>query len=110
MSDWRRDNWFYIGEEEPINWDDIPERIRLLSNKMLKRDKSTYSEEDLKDAGYNFVDAPNFENHNEETHEWFWNKTKWENRELTDREKYIIRPDLAPTDDGPIDNIDKVDE
>ena len=105
--DFRTKYWFSLDKKYPVSWEDVPNRIRL-SNGSTKTDKETFTEEDLKDAGYAFTDI--FPNYNDETHKCVWNETEWKIIELTDVEKYIIRPDLAPIDDGPVDNIDHVDD
>ena len=99
--DFKTKHWFSLNEEYPLTWDELPERIRL-SNGNTKTNKETFTEEDLKDVGYAFIDI--FPNYNDETHKCVWNKTEWKLIELSDREKYIIRPDLAPKDDSPILN------
>ena len=98
---------YSLNEEYPLIWDELPERIRL-SNGNTRTDKENFTEDELKDAGYVFTDI--YPNYNDETHKCVWNKTEWKLIELTDREKYIIRPDLAPKYDGPVDNIDSVDD
>ena len=71
MSQEFKHEYFYsIDNLIPIIWDEIPNRIRL-SNSFTKTDKSTFTEEDLKDAGYVFVDIPNY---NDETHYEVWNE------------------------------------
>ena len=49
-------------------------RIRL-SNGDTKTDKESFTEEDLKDAGYVFTDV--YPNYNDETHVCSWNGTDW---------------------------------
>ena len=61
--------------EYPITWDELPNRIRL-SNSNTKTDKETFTEDELKDAGYIFVDP--YPNYNDETHVCNWTGTEWE--------------------------------
>ena len=71
--------------EYPITWDELPDRIRL-SNSNTKTDKETFTEEDLKDAGYVFTDI--YPNYNDETHICNWTGTEWEISQ-----RYIVTPD-----------------
>jgi|TARA_R110000744_G_C19169063_1_gene541392 hypothetical protein len=58
----------------PIEWCEIPNRIRL-SNGDTRTSKEAFTEDELKDAGYAFTDI--YPNYNDETHYCDWNGTKW---------------------------------
>ena len=61
----------------------LPERIRLSSG-LTRTDSSTFTEEELADAGYVFVeDPPSFD---EKTEKLIWNRSSWEVISLTDGE------------------------
>lgn len=51
---WWWENDFSYNGEYPVDWNSIPDRIRL-SNGNTKTDKITYTQEELKDAGYKIV-------------------------------------------------------
>tara|TARA_B100000508_G_scaffold120801_1_gene102115 strand:- start:200 stop:496 length:297 start_codon:yes stop_codon:yes gene_type:complete len=71
--DFKTKYWFALHKfpknHYPVSWDDFPNRIRL-SNGNTKTDKETFTEEDIKDAGYKFVDV--YPNYNDETHICYW--------------------------------------
>jgi hypothetical protein len=69
-------NYFYSYKGlYPIEWGEIPNRIRL-SNGNTRTDKETFTEDELKDAGYVFTDI--YPNYNDETHFCDWNSdTGW---------------------------------
>ena len=95
-----------LHDQEPV--DELPDRI-MLSNGDT-RSLSAITEEELKDAGWREVETPQ---HNDETHraEWGTNsdgEAAWVYIELTDTEKYMIRPDLAP-DAGEGTNVDNLE-
>ena len=72
--DFRTKYWFSLNEEYPVSWNDLPERIRL-SNGITRTDKETFTEDELKDAGYVFTDI--YPNYNDETHMCDWNGIDW---------------------------------
>tara|TARA_R100001510_G_scaffold37716_1_gene34058 strand:+ start:2597 stop:2878 length:282 start_codon:yes stop_codon:yes gene_type:complete len=72
---WWDNNYVYEGDY-PLDWDDMPNRIRL-SNGNTKTNKTTFTQEDLKDAGYKIVKVPDLSDFNEETHECYWDGTQW---------------------------------
>ena len=72
--DFKYNYWYSYNRNYPITWDEIPNRIRL-SNGNTKTDKETFTEEDLKDAGYVFTDV--YPNYNDETHVCNWTGTEW---------------------------------
>ena len=72
--DFKYNYWYSYNGKHPIVWDEIPDRIRL-SNGNTKTDKETFTEEDLKDAGYVFTDI--YPNYNDETHYCYWSGTEW---------------------------------
>ena len=87
--------------------DNIPERIRL-SNGLTRTDSTTFTDEELIAAGWVEVNSPN---HNDETHKCEWVDGAWTYIELSDFEKYAIRPDLAPdSNDITVDDITRVDD
>ena len=68
-------NYYYSYEKQyPVTWDKIPNRIRL-SNGNTRTDKESFTEEELKDAGYALTDI--YPNYNDETHRCNWNGTDW---------------------------------
>ena len=68
-------NYFYSYQKQyPVTWDEIPNRIRL-SDGNTRTDKESFTEEELKDAGYVFTDV--YPNYNDETHVCTWNDTDW---------------------------------
>ena len=68
-------NYYYSYKKQyPITWDKIPNRIRL-SDGNTRTDKESFTEEELKDAGYVFTDV--YPNYNDETHVCSWNGTDW---------------------------------
>ncbi len=73
---WWWENSFSYNGEYPIDWDNIPERIRL-SNGNTRTNKTTYTQEELIDAGYKIVKVLELSDFNEETHECIWNGTDW---------------------------------
>ena len=80
---------YSYNNEYPVTFDQIPSRIRL-SNRLTKTDKSTFTEEDLIDAGYIPVsDAPN--NIDTHTQKVLWSGTEWQIIPLTDQEKLDIK-------------------
>jgi len=72
--DFKYNYWYSYNGNYPVIWDEIPDRIRL-SNGNTKTDKETFTEEDLKDAGYVFTDI--YPNYNDETHYCHWSGTEW---------------------------------
>jgi len=91
--------------QEPI--DELPDRI-ILSNGDT-RPSSSATAEQIEDAGWKEV----FATHNDETHRAEWRvgpdgEYEWCYIELTDTEKFTIRPDLAP-DAGEGTNVDSLD-
>lgn len=70
-------------QQYPITWEQIPHRIRL-SNGFTRTDKSTFTEEELIDAGYIQVeDSPATTGYQKAT----WTGTSWIIEEMTDSEK-----------------------
>ena len=70
----------YRGEYPKEN---LPERIRL-SDGRTRTDSSTYTNEEISDAGYVGVStAPTY---NDRTHKLSWNGTDWQVDELTEEE------------------------
>ena len=68
-------NYYYSYEKQyPVTCDNIPNRIRL-SDGNTRTDKESFTEEELKDAGYVFTDV--YPNYNDETHVCSWNGTDW---------------------------------
>ena len=70
--DWCYD-YFYSenGTKWPIDWSQFPNRIRL-SNGMTRTDNSTFTQEEIKDAGWFFVEWN--DNYNDITHELRYDK------------------------------------
>jgi len=62
---------------------EIPERIRL-SNGSTRTDSSTFTSDELVDAGY--VEVSNPPDFNQETHKVIWNGTEWQTISLTEYE------------------------
>lgn len=62
---------------------EIPERIRL-SNGSTRTDSSTFTSDELVDAGY--VEVSNPPDFNQETHKVIWNGTEWQTISLTESE------------------------
>ena len=73
---WWWDNNYSYGGQYPLDWDEMPDRIRL-SDGSTKTDKTTYTQEDIEDAGYKIIKVPELADFNEETHECTWDGTKW---------------------------------
>ena len=72
--DFKTNHMFSLNEEYPLTWNELPNRIRL-SNGDTRTDKETFTESELKDAGYVFTDL--YPNYNDQTHECKWNGTQW---------------------------------
>ena len=100
--DWKNNYWFSLNNLEPIPWDDIPERLRF-SDGSTRTDKSTFTEEEVKDAGYSFTDIPNFPDFNEYTHYYKWNGVSYEVFEL---ENPILDADVYSTE---LDDVTIID-
>ena len=62
---------------------EIPERIRL-SNGSTRTDSSTFTSDELVDAGY--VEVSNPPDFNQETHKLTWSGTEWQTTSLTESE------------------------
>ena len=73
--DFKTKHMFSLNEEYPLTWNELPNRIRL-SNGDTRTDKETFTESELKDAGYVFTDV--YPNYNDETHVCNWTGTEWE--------------------------------
>ncbi len=67
--------------EYPIT--EIPERIRL-SNGSTRTDSSTFTSDELVDAGY--VEVSNPPDFNQETHKLVWSGIEWQTISLTESE------------------------
>ncbi len=80
--------YYSYNNQYPISFDQIPERIRLSSG-LTKTNKSTFTEEELLDAGYKKVDLslPEINVYNEKIS---WTGTEWLVEELTEQEKEQI--------------------
>ena len=72
--DFKTKYWFSLNKKYPVSWYDFPNRIRL-SNGTTRTDKKTFTEDELKDAGYVFTDI--YPNYNDEIHICSWNGTDW---------------------------------
>ena len=94
--DFKTNHMFSLNEEYPLIWNELPNRIRL-SNGETRTDKETFTESELKDAGYVFTDL--YPNYNDETHICSWNGTNWV---LT---QYYY-PNEEPPEDDPTDISD----
>lgn len=68
----------------PVLFSQIPERIRL-SNGVTRTDKSTFTEEELLDAGYKKTDTVPPEV-NPQTEKVIWTGTDWSTQQLTAEE------------------------
>jgi hypothetical protein len=68
----------------PIKSTEIPERIRL-SNRLTRTDKSTFTDEELLDAGY--VIAPDRPSFNFQTEKLIWADNNWHIIPLTPEEQ-----------------------
>ncbi len=62
---------------------EIPERIRL-SDGSTRTDSSTFTSDELVDAGY--VEVSNPPDFNQETHKLVWSSTEWQTISLTESE------------------------
>ncbi len=80
---------FSFKGEYPIEWEEVPERIRL-SDGSTRTDKSTFTEDEIKDAGYSIISIPNY---NDETQYKTWTGIQFE---LHDYEF----PETTETDDN----------
>ena len=58
----------------PLHWSELPNRIRLSDGK-TRTDKDTFTEEELKDAGYVFTDL--MPDYNDEVHVCTWDGSNW---------------------------------
>ncbi len=58
----------------PLHWSELPNRIRLSDGK-TRTDKDTFTEEELKDAGYVFTDL--MPDYNDEVHVCSWDGSNW---------------------------------
>ena len=72
--DFKTKYWFSLNKKYPVSWDNLSNRIRL-SNGTTRTDKETFTEDELKDAGYVFTDI--YPNYNDEIHICSWNGTDW---------------------------------
>jgi hypothetical protein len=72
--DFKYNYWYSYKGEGPITWDQLPNRIRL-SNGFTRTDKETFTQDELRDAGYASVDR--YPNYNDETHVCYWDGTAW---------------------------------
>ena len=72
--DFKTKYWFSLDKKYPVSWDNLSNRIRL-SNGTTRTDKETFTEDELKDAGYVFTDI--YPNYNDEIHICSWNGTDW---------------------------------
>jgi hypothetical protein len=68
--------------------DVLPDRIRL-SNGMTRTDKSTFTEEEIADAGYKLTTAPLA--YNAESQSLTWNENDWTITDLSSEEKKQIK-------------------
>ena len=68
---WWENDYSYDGQY-PVDWSQIPHRIRL-SNGNTKTDKTTFTLEELVDAGYKVVKPLKLDDFNEETHQLGYN-------------------------------------
>ena len=91
--DFKVNHLFSLNGEYPIMWDEIPDRIRL-SNGDTRTDKETFTEDELKDAGYAFTDT--YPNYNDETHVCQWNGTDWVITQHRDPNKKMVYQDHPP--------------
>ena len=82
--DFKYNYWYSYKRNYPMTWDEIPHRIRL-SNGNTKTDKVTFTEEDLKDAGYVFTDIQ--PNYNDMTHVFNWTGTELIISSIVDEEE-----------------------
>ena len=65
---------YSMSNRHPLHWSELPNRIRL-SNGKTRTDKDTFTEDELKDAGYVFTDL--MPNYNDEIYVCNWNGTEW---------------------------------
>ena len=72
--DFKTKYWFSLNKGYPLTWNEIPNRIRL-PNGNTRTDKETFTEDELKDAGYVFTNI--YPNYNDETHDCHWDGTDW---------------------------------
>ena len=72
---WWENDYSYNGRY-PVDWSKIPNRIRL-SNGTTKTDKTTFTLEELVDAGYKVIKPLDLSDFNEETHDCSWTGTEW---------------------------------
>lgn len=91
--------------EYPI--DTLPHRIRL-SDGSNRTDSSTFTSDELVDAGY--VEVPNPPDFNQETHKLVWSGTEWQTILLTESEisaRYYQRwQEIRETRDAKIKEIE----
>ena len=74
---WWWDNGYSYKGRYPVDWNEIPDRIRL-SNGNTKTDKTTFTLEELIDAGYKVIKPLDLSDFNEETHDYGWSGTEWQ--------------------------------
>lgn len=86
---------------------EIPERIRL-SDGSTRTDSSTFTSDELVDAGY--VEVPNPPDFNQETHKLIWSGTEWQTISLTELEissRNVARwQDIRETRDAKIKEVE----
>jgi hypothetical protein len=82
--------FYSYNQQYPISYDEIPNKIRFPSG-LTKTNKKTFTDEDLKLAGYEKVDAP--PEYNSKTQTLYWSGNGWtiENIPLQEIEKVIRR-------------------
>ena len=74
---------YTYNNELPISWSDIPHRI-ILSNGMTRTDKSTFTKEELADAGFIEVEDPPQTTGDEIIS---WSGTEWQVSAMTEQQK-----------------------
>jgi hypothetical protein len=75
--------YYSHNNEYPVMWEQVPNRIRL-STGLTRTDKTTFTKEELEDAGWKEVSDPL--NYNSSTHKLIWTGTDWQIVPLNEQE------------------------